>query len=118
VFFQKLLIIEIVGIYPLSVSHSYIDRKSIAMSTKSPVDETLEHAGHADVESDAQKPFVDPNVAIHTDTYDIDAAALGNNLPDKYYLSPGFIGTVIVSQASCFAVAWVYAFTYRVVNQP
>jgi hypothetical protein len=37
------------------------------------------------------------NVAIHTDTYDIDEDALGNNLPKNYYMSPGFIGTVIVS---------------------
>jgi hypothetical protein len=37
------------------------------------------------------------HVAIHTDTYDIDENALGNNLPNNYYMSPGFIGTVIVS---------------------
>jgi hypothetical protein len=37
------------------------------------------------------------HVAIHTDTYDIDEDALGNNLPKNYYMSPGFIGTVIVS---------------------
>ncbi|RDW77754.1 hypothetical protein BP6252_05807 [Coleophoma cylindrospora] len=33
-------------------------------------------------------------VAIHTDTYDIDEDALGTNLPKHYYLSPGFLGTV------------------------
>jgi len=37
------------------------------------------------------------NVAIHTATYDIDEAALGINIPKRYYLSPGFIGTVVVS---------------------
>jgi hypothetical protein len=39
----------------------------------------------------------DRHVAIHTDTYDIDEDALGNNLPKHYYMSPGFIGTVTVS---------------------
>jgi hypothetical protein len=39
----------------------------------------------------------DRHVAIHTDTFDIDEDALGNNLPRNYYMSPGFIGTVIVS---------------------
>lgn len=39
----------------------------------------------------------DAHVAIHTDTYDIDADALGTNLPKRYYFSPGFIGTVTVS---------------------
>jgi hypothetical protein len=39
----------------------------------------------------------DHHVAIHTDTYDIDEDALGNNLPKNYYMSPGFIGTVVVS---------------------
>lgn len=34
--------------------------------------------------------------AIHTDTYDIDVAALGTNLPKRYYWSPGFLGTVLV----------------------
>jgi hypothetical protein len=35
----------------------------------------------------------DAHVAIHTDTYDISEDALGNNLPKRYYFSPGFIGT-------------------------
>ena len=39
----------------------------------------------------------DAHIAIHTDTYDIDEDALGNNLPRHYYMSPGFIGTVTVS---------------------
>jgi hypothetical protein len=39
----------------------------------------------------------DAHIAIHTDTYDIDEDALGNNLPKHYYMSPGFIGTVTVS---------------------
>lgn len=38
----------------------------------------------------------DAHIAIHTDTYDIDEEALGNNLPRHYYMSTGFIGTVIV----------------------
>ena len=38
----------------------------------------------------------DAHIAIHTDTYDIDEDALGNNLPKHYYMSPGFIGTVTV----------------------
>jgi hypothetical protein len=47
------------------------------------------------------------NVAIHTDTYDIDEDALGNNLPKNYYMSPGFIGTVIVSpNPSLLYFAW------------
>jgi hypothetical protein len=68
------------------------------MSIKSPTNEQehVEEYVH-DIEDDAQKPAHDPNVAIHTDTYAIDAAALGNNLPARYYLSPNFIGTVIVS---------------------
>ncbi|KAH6714953.1 fungal trichothecene efflux pump [Leptodontidium sp. 2 PMI_412] len=37
----------------------------------------------------------DRHVAIHTDTFDIDEDALGINLPKNYYMSPGFIGTVI-----------------------
>lgn len=40
----------------------------------------------------------DAHIAIHTDTYDIDEDALGNNLPKHYYMSPGFIGTVVVSK--------------------
>jgi hypothetical protein len=35
-------------------------------------------------------------IAIQTDTYAIDERALGINLPKHYYLSPGFIGTVVV----------------------
>ncbi|TKA69436.1 hypothetical protein B0A49_03776, partial [Cryomyces minteri] len=35
------------------------------------------------------------HVAIHTETYDIDESALGHDLPKHYYLSPGFIGTVV-----------------------
>ncbi|KIM99947.1 hypothetical protein OIDMADRAFT_42845 [Oidiodendron maius Zn] len=31
----------------------------------------------------------------YVDTYDIDEDALGKNLPKHYYMSPGFIGTVI-----------------------
>ncbi|KAK5014999.1 hypothetical protein BJ546DRAFT_1060267 [Cryomyces antarcticus] len=34
-------------------------------------------------------------VAIHTETYNIDESALGHDLPKHYYLSPGFIGTVV-----------------------
>ena len=37
------------------------------------------------------------HVAIKTDTFAIDKAALGDNLPKHYYRSIGFIGTVIVS---------------------
>jgi hypothetical protein len=44
----------------------------------------------------AESGFGGDNVAIHTDTYDIDIDALGINLPKHYYLSPGFVGTVIV----------------------
>ena len=44
----------------------------------------------------AQSNFGGDHVAIHTDTYDIDIDALGINLPKRYYLSPGFVGTVIV----------------------
>lgn len=42
----------------------------------------------------------DAHIAIHTDTYDIDADALGTNLPKHYYRSFGFIGTVIVRSPS------------------
>jgi hypothetical protein len=41
----------------------------------------------------------DAHIAIHTDTYDIDEDALGKNLPKNYYMSPGFIGTVVVRPA-------------------
>jgi hypothetical protein len=44
----------------------------------------------------AQSSFGGNHVAIHTDTYDIDIDALGINLPKHYYLSPAFVGTVIV----------------------
>lgn len=45
----------------------------------------------------SEQPTVqDRRVAIHTDTYDIDEAALGTNLPKRYYLSSSFIGTVTV----------------------
>jgi len=43
----------------------------------------------------------DAHIAIHTDTYDIDEDALGINLPKHYYMSPGFIGTVIVGFLHC-----------------
>lgn len=42
----------------------------------------------------------DEHVAIKTDTYAVDAAALGEHLPQHYYRSVGFIGTVIVSGRS------------------
>jgi MFS family permease len=35
------------------------------------------------------------HVAIHNATFDIDASALGTDLPQRYYRSVGFIGTVI-----------------------
>jgi hypothetical protein len=44
-----------------------------------------------------QRNPVDDHIAIHTETYDIDVDALGTNLPKRYYWSPGFIGTVVVS---------------------
>ena len=44
----------------------------------------------------------DAHIAIQTDTYAIDEDALGTNLPKHYYRSPGFIGTVIVSQPTAF----------------
>jgi hypothetical protein len=48
----------------------------------------------------------DRHVAIHTDTYDIDEDALGHNLPKNYYMSLGFIGTVIVSNSDILHLAW------------
>lgn len=56
--------------------------------TRSVHDEHVEQSMHSHGEA---------HVAIHTDTYDIDEDALGTNLPKRYYLSPGFIGTVTVS---------------------
>jgi hypothetical protein len=47
----------------------------------------------------AQHSLMDDHIAIHTETYDIDVDALGTNLPKRYYWSPGFIGTVVVSSA-------------------
>lgn len=47
------------------------------------------------VEQSTQK-YRDARIAIHNDTYDIDGDALGTNRPKRYYLSPGFIGTVVV----------------------
>lgn len=52
------------------------------------VQENGQHAEHG--------PIGD-HIAIHTETYDIDVDALGTNLPKRYYWSPGFIGTVVVS---------------------
>jgi len=50
------------------------------------------------VEDSSQFPNHKPNhIAIQTDTYAIDEDALGTNLPERYYWSPGFVGTVIVS---------------------
>jgi hypothetical protein len=37
------------------------------------------------------------HVVIKTDTFAVDEAALGKNLPKHYYRSVGFIGTVAVS---------------------
>ncbi len=48
----------------------------------------------------------DARIAIHTDTYDIDEDALGINLPKHYYLSPGFIGTVIVCHHITFNLTY------------
>jgi hypothetical protein len=67
--------------------------KKVKMSTKpeetrSVHDEQVEQSMHN---------HRDGHVAIHTDTYYIDEDALRNNLPKRYYLSPGFIGTVTVS---------------------
>jgi hypothetical protein len=45
----------------------------------------------------AERGPVGDHIAIHTETYDIDVDALGTNLPKRYYWSPGFIGTVVVS---------------------
>lgn len=47
-----------------------------------------------DVESGHNSSTGD-HVAIQTDTYAIDKDALGTELPPKYWISPGFIGTVI-----------------------
>jgi hypothetical protein len=52
------------------------------------VQENGQHAEHG---------RVDNHIAIHTETYDIDVDALGTNLPKRYYWSPGFIWTVVVS---------------------
>jgi hypothetical protein len=52
------------------------------------VQEDMHHAEHGQVGD---------HIAIHTETYDIDVDALGTNLPKRYYWSPGFIGTVVVS---------------------
>ena len=51
---------------------------------------------HEDTQHAEHGPVGD-HIAIHTETYDIDEDALGTNLPKRYYWSPGFIGTVVVS---------------------
>lgn len=68
------------------------------MTTKASFSEQVqvEHFEH-NAEGDAEKSLQDYNVAIQTDTFAIDAAALGDSLPPRYYLSPNFIGTVAVS---------------------
>lgn len=62
------------------------------MSSKSLTE--VGHATHIDMED--QKAS---HIAIHNETYDIDEAALGTNLPEKYYWSPAFIGTVAVRRS-------------------
>jgi hypothetical protein len=66
-----------------SYSHPSMPDKSDVM-----VQEDMHHADHGQAED---------HIAIHTETYDIDVDALGTNLPKRYYWSPGFIGTVVVS---------------------
>jgi hypothetical protein len=66
-----------------SYSHPSMPDKSDVM-----VQEDMHHAEHGQVGD---------HIAIHTETYDIDVDALGTNLPKRYYWSPGFIGTVVVS---------------------
>ncbi len=56
------------------------------------VKEEVEHAS-----SYAEDAHREEHIAIKTDTYAVDEAALGENLPKHYYRSIGFIGTVIVS---------------------
>lgn len=64
-------------------------------------------AGHQseDIESGHQRRSED-DVAIHTDTFAVKKEALGNDLPPRYWLSPGFIGTVA---ALCFGNISNYA---------
>lgn len=53
----------------------------------------------AEVNENVQ-PQQDASVAstleVHNETFDISPEALGTNLPPNYYLSPMFLGTVVV----------------------
>lgn len=59
------------------------------MAVKEEVEHTSDIAGH---DADGE------HVAIRTDTYAVAEEALGEHLPQHYYRSVGFIGTVAVSQ--------------------
>lgn len=48
----------------------------------------------------------DSDVAIHTETFAVKREALGQDLPPRYWMSPGFIGTVA---ALCFGNISNYA---------
>lgn len=48
----------------------------------------------------------DEDIAIHTETFAIKREALGHDLPARYWMSPGFIGTVA---ALCFGNISNYA---------
>lgn len=56
-------------------------------------------------------PTTNDHVAIKTDTYAIDEAALGHDLPKHYYRSIGFIGTVTVS-AKQLPSSWMRPLTW------
>lgn len=57
------------------------------------------------VEEQQQHNAFDPtplkeDIAVHTDTFEISHAALGEDLPKNYYLNWRFIAIVIVSSPS------------------
>ena len=51
-------------------------------------------------------PHDEEDIAIHTETFAIKREALGHDLPARYWMSPGFIGTVA---ALCFGNTSNYA---------
>lgn len=65
------------------------------------------NAGHQsdDIESGHNSQSGD-DIAIHTETFAVKKEALGQDLPPRYWLSPGFIGTVA---ALCFGNISNYA---------
>lgn len=65
------------------------------------------NAGHQSDDIDSRhNSRSDDDVAIQTETFAVKKEALGQDLPPRYWLSPGFIGTVA---ALCFGNISNYA---------